>query len=405
MKLNKNSTKILFATFSPWIKGVRLPTNGSLEPLREYFLPKVKTLVLIDQPIPGSDFVLPRNELYKNEKFEGIVPCAWYVSWLYGILWKNNTLGTRISFKIRDFLSVINMGFVFRPYDVFIGLESINAMAGIVLKKFGLVKRVVYYVSDYSPNRYSQGWFNSLYLWLDRFACYHSDYIWDVSTAMQPQRIKAGLKEGKSSPVIHVPNGLFEDQILSNSPKDTIANTIAYMGTLGKENGVDILIQAMPLVLKKLPTAKLHIIGGGKDDLERLKALTVKLKLDKQIIFYGFVQKSADMARILGTARVAVIPYLAIPGSARWYADANKIRAYAAANLPIVTTHVPPLGQEAAKQGAAIIVQDNSQEIAEAVIKVLTDEKVYSRMRKAAGKFAKNSTWENTFNQAFSQMK
>ena len=52
---------------------------------------------------------------------------------------------------------------------------------------------MVYYVSDYSPDRYRQKWFNDLYLWLDRQAAMHADIIWDVSPAMQPARVKAGL--------------------------------------------------------------------------------------------------------------------------------------------------------------------------------------------------------------------
>ena len=51
--INKRS-HVLIATFSPWKNGVRLPINGNLEPMRDYFVPRVKKVVLIDQVYPGE---------------------------------------------------------------------------------------------------------------------------------------------------------------------------------------------------------------------------------------------------------------------------------------------------------------------------------------------------------------
>ena len=64
-------------------------------------------------------------------------------------------------------------------YDLFIGLESINAIAGVVLK-IGLVK-TVYIMFLITPFQIQIGWFNKLYLWFDRLTIAHVDYIWDVS--------------------------------------------------------------------------------------------------------------------------------------------------------------------------------------------------------------------------------
>jgi hypothetical protein len=50
-------TTVLFVTFSKWIDGKRLPTNGSLDPLRDFLVPKINKLVIIDQLHPGSDGV------------------------------------------------------------------------------------------------------------------------------------------------------------------------------------------------------------------------------------------------------------------------------------------------------------------------------------------------------------
>ncbi len=403
--LNRD-TNVLIATFSPWIAGKRLPTNGSVEPLINFFAPKVKKMVLIDQPYPGSDFIMPRIEVYHNQEKMKLFNSSWWLNLLLPLLKLVNKPGTHITFKLRDFLSVIDLGTRDKTkFDYFIGLESINALAGIFLRKMELVKKVIYYVSDYSPNRYGQKWFNWLYLFLDKLAAMSADYIWDVSAAIQPARIAAGLDQIKSAPVIHVPNALKPSQIRFNSLKKLIPFSLIYMGTLGKDNGCDILIQAMPQILMKYPKSLLHIIGGGGiNDLPRLQRLAAKLNIRDKVEFYGYVLDGNKMAEIIRSCYLALAPYRAFEGSPRYYGDAGKIRAYAAAGLPIITTNVPPLGKEVWQKGAALIVNDTPSDFAKAIIKVLGDKKLYLHLRKNSISFAKNNTWENTFANAFKMM-
>ena len=404
--LNKNTT-VLFATFSPWINGKRLPTNGSLDPLRDFFVPKVKKLVLIDQVYPGSDFVMPRIEVYEKNQKPKILSSSWWLYFLYPLLVLTNKQGTHITFKLRDFFSVIDCCLRDKTrYDFFIGLECINALAGIILRKIGLIKKVIYYVSDYSPHRYPQKWFNWLYLQLDKHCAMHSDYIWDVSKAMQKARIEeSGLDPKKSAPALYVPNALYPTQVKTGSLDKIRPYTLVYMGTLGRENGPGLVIEAMPKVLKKFPKTTFCLIGGGKSNLQRLRNKVAKLKLKGKVRFYGFVLDREEMSRIMRNCYLALAPYRAIPGSPRYYADAGKIRHYAGSGLPIITTDIPPLGKEAVEKGAAIMVKDNSQALAEAIIKVFSNRKLYLRLRRGAIKFAKGNTWENEFTSAFKRMK
>lgn len=401
-----NKTSILFVSFSKWIKNKRLPTNGSIEPLRDFLVPQINRLVIIDQPHPGSDEVMPKIEEYKDQNFKfKSYTNSIILNILKPFLLMSKSENTQIRFKLRDFFSVVDWVVLDKErYDYFIGLESINTLAGILLRRFGRVGKVVYYVSDYSPNRYPSNWFNSLYLKLDRFCAEHADYIWDVSKAMQKARISVGLDPKKSAKCIHVPNGLNPKQIKAIPESNRIKNNIIYMGTLTEDNGPDIAIQSMPLILNEIPNAKLHMIGGTKRDLEWLKNMTKKLNILNSVIFYGFVPKIEEMSKIMRKCSVGVAPYKDIPGSIRKYADAGKIRAYCASGLPVVSSHVPPLGKDAEKSGAAVIVKDNSESFSRAIISILQDKKMYNKLRSGSINFAKNSTWDNTFENAFKQM-
>jgi glycosyltransferase involved in cell wall biosynthesis len=322
---------------------------------------------------------------------------------LWPFLNLSNSQGTQLFFKIRDFLSVFDWPLKNRyKYDYFIGLECINTIAGIILKKLGKINTVIYYVLDYSPSRY-KGFFNKIYLALDRYCATHADFIWDVSKAMQPARIASGLNEKKSAPVIHVPIGIYPQQIISTPTRQRISFSLVYMGTLGKESGPDLAIESIPTILKKFPKTTLHIVGGGQKNLERLKALTKSLKIESKVIFHGYVVNNIDMAKILSRCYIALAPYRDFPESIRKYADASKMRSYAAAGLPIITTAIPPLGKDLQEFGGSIIVPDNKEGLAEAIIALFLNFKLYAKMQKAVIKFSKENTWNNEFYKAFSK--
>lgn len=397
---------VLFATFSIRTNRERTATNGMIEPMVSFFAPKVERFVLIEQPHPGSDEVIPFVEIYKAGKLVKQSQPFITSRLLSPFLKLITSPETSIMFKARDFLSILEFALQNgqNKYQLFIGLESINALAGIFLRKVGMVEKVVYYVSDYSPTRYKLKWFNDLYLWLDRFAATHSDFIWDVSLAMMPARAKAGFDPRKAARVIHVPNALFPKQINYLPDSKIIPNSLVFVGTLGKINGPDLAIKALKIVLRSVPDATLHIYGGGEPDMSRLNKLTEKLRLNNRVIFHGFISDQVKLSKETSKYAIGLAPYLAIPGSPRWWADATKIRLYVAAGLPIITTKVPPLGKEVEADGAGIITKDTPKDTAKAILKLLKDKELLNKMKKNATARARDNTWENTYSQALKRM-
>ncbi|OGE16945.1 hypothetical protein A3F00_02895 [Candidatus Daviesbacteria bacterium RIFCSPHIGHO2_12_FULL_37_11] len=396
---------VFFATFSIRSNNERTSTNGMIEPIESFFVPKLKRFMLLEQPHPGSDTVIPILENYKNGKLKKKSHFFLTSYLLLPLLKLSNLNKTQIIFKVRDFLSIFELILRNRQkYDLFIGLESINALAGIILRRLKVVNRVVYYVSDYSPNRYKVAWFNKLYLSLDRFAAINCDFIWDVSKAMMPARIKAGLDPKKTALLIHVPNALYKKQIKYLPVSKIIPNSLVYVGTLGKINGPDIAIRALTEVLKTLPNVTLHIYGDGEPDISRIKNLSNKLKLTGKVVFHGFISDQVELSKQTSQYAIALAPYLETPGSPRWWADATKIRLYLAAGLPVITTKVPPLGRDVEQDGAAIITGDNPKEFAKTITSLLKNKIIYNAMKKNAIKRAKGNTWENTYSSAISKM-
>lgn len=400
----KKTTAVIIATFSPWKNGIRETTNGMIEPMLSYFVPRAKDIYLIDQPYPGSDRIVPVLEEYENGRLKRKIKLSVFCLLLYPLLCLENSPGTKLSFKMRDFLSIIECALRnVRKFDLFIGLESINTLAGILLKKLGLVSTVVYYVSDYSPNRYPSNIANSVYLWLDRFCATHADFIWDVSSAMQPARIKAGLNPKTSVRVIHVPNALFKEQITFVPLSETKPYTAVFAGTLGEENGPDIAITAFRKVVQRFPAAKLHIIGGGEEE-HVLKNLAFNLGIENNVIFHGFISDTKELSRKIKYFQIGLAPYKQIPGTPRLYGDATKIRLYLAAGLPVLTTHVPPLGKEVQQKKAGVLVNDNPEAFANGITELFSHTKKMQQMKHNALATAQNNTWENTYQHALDEM-
>ncbi len=402
--INKTGS-VFFATFSCYEKGKRLPRNGMIDPMLYFFVPRVKRFVLLDQPHPISDTIHPFVEVYESGKMSmryRISPFLYLPVYLYCVLEKHGL--TRISYKLRDFISVCIVGFTRNEtYDLFVGLEAINGLAGIILKQLGRVKTVIYYVSDYSPVRFGNTFFNRIYLWLDRFCVTHADFTWDVSPAMQEGRIKAGLDANKKYRVIHVPNGLFPSQIKSLPISERTKDSLVYMGNLEPDFGVELAILSLKEIKEKRPGATLRIIGGG-ENIFGLKRLVKKFKLGKAVIFYGHVIDNDEMARIVRTSSIGLAPYRAFPESIRWYGDAGKIRQYTAVGLPVVTTHVPPLGRYIVEKGAGIMTKDTVKSFSDGILRLLSDDALYEKLSAAAVKVSRDNTWEHVYTKALEDM-
>ena len=65
--------------------------------------------------------------------------------------------------------------------------------------------------------------------------------------------------------------------------------TAGFVGRLVPEKGVDVLLQAMRLVVDNLPDARLLVAGEGKDE-PRLRALCGELGLDGSVEFLGYME-------------------------------------------------------------------------------------------------------------------
>lgn len=170
-------------------------------------------------------------------------------------------------------------------------------------------------------------------------------------------------------------------------------NSIAFMGALNvahNENGIVHFIEhCWPEVRKRVPEAKLYIIGGGAS--EKLKQYA-----SEHIIFTGRVP---DVRTAIGECEVFICPLQFGSGI-----KTKNIEAMAM-GMPVVTT---PIGAESidAENGSEWIIAETDEKFAEAVTELLTaDPSSRQKMGHAAQEFVRNNfTWlaaEQAFREIF----
>ena len=110
-----------------------------------------------------------------------------------------------------------------------------------------------------------------------------------------------------SNQKIHIiSNGINFNRIQKiNSAKEKI--DVIYAERLMDFKHIDSLIKDMHLLKEHIPTVKCLVIGDRPEN-KRLEALTQKLKLEKNIKFFGFLENNDDVYAIMKSLKVFILP-------------------------------------------------------------------------------------------------
>lgn len=364
--------------------------TGVSHALRDFLQDKVGSLVFISHPFPFSP--TPNSSVVVYEK--GRIVC------------KINAPAIKapdIFLYIKDVLFTIIFVLRLRKrFDVYFGADSLFAAIGIFLHKIGLVKKVIFYPSDYVPRRFENRILNKLYHWMDKFSTLHCDYTWNPSPAMIEEREREGiLKKGTASQFV-VPVGTNFEKIKRLHLDKVNRHHIAFVGVLRRVPGLELVLDTLPEVIQAVPDVRLVIIGGGSF-LEVLRQRVKEGGLEKYVTFTGFIEDHRKVENILARCAIGLAPYVPTPDNFAQYTDPGKPKLYAASGLPVIITRVPRVADELERARAGLVIDYSREELAQAMIKLLTNDGLYRKYRKNAIRFASRYTWDKIFEEALSK--
>jgi glycosyltransferase involved in cell wall biosynthesis len=209
-----------------------------------------------------------------------------------------------------------------------------------------------------------------------------------------------------SEKITVIPNGfdpvLFSNQyaVISDqspvfTPQSPTLPTLLYIGTLADWQGLDTLIQAMPLIVAERP-AQLHIVGRGrKRQLKALRKRAQKLGVEEFVVVETAV-KHKHIPAIIAQADICLAPLS--------YNDRNvtqgccplKIIEYMAGGKPIVAANLPVVRELVCEGVEALLFEpDNPEDMARQILKLLEDEALAAELAaNAASRATHQFTWQ-----------
>lgn len=171
--------------------------------------------------------------------------------------------------------------------------------------------------------------------------------------------------------------------------------TVIYLGRVLKLKGVHQVIRAFKNVIASLPDARFVIVGDivPKDFELELRTLTKDLKLEKQIEFAGFIPH-LETVEYLTNADCGVVTFL--PAKCNTACLPNKLFEYMAAGIPVVASNFPLYREVVEGSKCGLLVNpDNTDMIAEAIVRILGNPEVASQMGlRGREAFKRKYNWE-----------
>ncbi|MBT0663717.1 glycosyltransferase family 4 protein [Geobacter pelophilus] len=129
-----------------------------------------------------------------------------------------------------------------------------------------------------------------------------AESITAASLAMKRVLVEHGVRPDRIEVVY---DGAEIDRLSAEKSDDFYFNLI-HLGLIDKQHGVDVLIKALPEVLKEFPLVKCFIVGDGRE-LTKIKSLALELGVFDNCVFTG--QLPCQEARAyLQKANIGIIP-------------------------------------------------------------------------------------------------
>jgi glycosyltransferase involved in cell wall biosynthesis len=163
-------------------------------------------------------------------------------------------------------------------------------------------------------------------------------------------------------------------EFINKNPKEVTSCrnvlNIAYLGTMGSQEGIDLLLLALKEIQSKSPDLKLRLdlVGDGPEK-SQLILLAQDLGLSQICVFHGRVSDS-DLREILSSADIAVNPDR--PSKFNDISSMNKVIEYMALGVPIVQFATIE-GERTAEKSALQAEHSTFQSLAMAILKLSED--------------------------------
>ena len=266
-------------------------------------------------------------------------------------------------------------------YDI---IHTHNSKAGFIGRLAGKISGIpiiIHTVHGFAFHAFEKSWCRKLFIYLERFAARFADRLIVVSEPLEEWGLELNI--GKRSQYITIYDGIEiekftldfdiakKKQELGIKVDDLVVGVVA---KLWEGKGHECILYAAKEIMKRTPNVKFMFVGEGYLR-DRLEERVKDLGLGDYIIFTGF---RADIAEINAIFDIAVLASF-FEGLGRVLLEAMVLAK------PVVATRVGGIVDVVDDGENGFLVEPNdSDALAEAIIKLLSDEELRFKMGEAA---------------------
>jgi len=233
------------------------------------------------------------------------------------------------------------------------------------------------------------------YTW--RYLVYFFNLL-DLVTIPTKAGLNMYIKRGLKTDITPISNGLKTEVFNPSNNGEYLKKRfnlpdkkiVLFTGRINEEKNLDVLIKAIPHVVKKIDSHFL-IVGSGGEYKKLLMNLAKKLKIEKHTTFTDFLDWK-DYPNIYSIADVFAIP------SESELQSIVTMEAVAS-GLPVVVVNNGALPELASMNNGFVFEPKNSEEMADCIAKILIDEKLRKTMGINSLKLIKKHTMESVVKQ------
>ncbi len=243
--------------------------------------------------------------------------------------------------------------------------------------KLTMGKKFVFDHHDINPELYEakfgrRDFFYKLMVLFERWSFRSAD----VSIATNDSYKKIAIERGGMDPdkVYVVRSGPKLDRLRILPPLDSLKNgrayLVGYVGVMGAQEGIDLLLQAAQYIIQTLGRhdVQFGLVGGGTS-LEQMRQLARDLGIADYVTFTGRVPDQ-QLLEMLNTSDVCVNPDVANDMNDK--STMNKIMEYMALGKPIVQFDLVE-GKVSAQQASLYALKNDPVDMARKIVELLDD--------------------------------
>ena len=144
-------------------------------------------------------------------------------------------------------------------------------------------------------------------------------------------------------------------------------NVILFFGFVREYKGLDLLVNAMPLILQKIPDLKLFIVGEFFGSSDKITKQIIDLNIQKSVILHNKYVPNEDVAKWFSASDSLVMPYRSATNSGIVQIAYNFA-------IPSIVTNVGSLSEVVLNGRTGFVIDDSKPDtIADSVFSIFSN--------------------------------